>query len=257
MINTIIKEGYFLEIPHNVKKKTDAGLNLNKWLRKELKRIGVPVSDPCCNDIVIPPSGTDTRLHNPHITGNNLVFDILNTTTLAVTPNAVSVALPTDAIVNITIAGNTLTYTNKAGVSTNLTLPAATPETALTAVDSATIDFTTSGAANHTLTAVVKPSTTNGHVLTTVAGVATWVAPVAVSSTTEKVDSYTSLNSGTVVTLTSTPAAGTLPLVFRNGRFQLSGPDYTIAGTTITFSTAFGVSGGVVGPEQVAVHYKF
>lgn len=173
MINTIIKEGYFLEIPHNVRKKTETGLNLNKWLRKELKRIGVPLSDPCCNDTVITPTTADTRLHNPHMSGNDLVFDILNVTTNVITPNAVSVTLP---------------------------IP---------------------------LTLV------------------------------EYVDVFPNLISGTVVTLTNMPAINTIPLVFRNGRFQREGVEYTRAGLIITFTTSFGISGGAVGPEEVAVHYKF
>jgi len=171
MKRLIIKEGYFQEITAKSKKKIENGLDFNSWLRVELLRLGVPFSDACCNDPIIPPTGVDTRLDNPHIIGNNLVFDILNVTTNVVTPNAVSVTLP--------------------------------------------------------------------------------------GATTEIVNVFPNLNSGSTVTITNTPAVNTIPLVFRNGRFQVEGTDYTRSGVTISFTIPFGISGGAVGPEEVAVHYKY
>lgn len=57
---------------------------------------------------------------------------------------------------------------------------------------------------------------------------------------------------GSSVTLTGTPAAGSLISVHRNG---LLDTDYTISGAVITFTTAFGASTGAVFSESVVVDY--
>ncbi len=57
---------------------------------------------------------------------------------------------------------------------------------------------------------------------------------------------------GSSVTLTGTPAAGSLISVHRNG---LLDTDYTVSGSVITFTTAFGASGGAVFSESVIVDY--
>ena len=74
-------------------------------------------------------------------------------------------------------------------------------------------------------------------------------------TTIEKEDHFPNLLSGTTVTLTSTPTAN--PWVFRNGRYQRIGVDFTIAGTVITFVTSFGYSSGGTAPEDVIVRYNF
>lgn len=59
------------------------------------------------------------------------------------------------------------------------------------------------------------------------------------------------LSAGTTVTI---PAGYTKVLyVARNGVIQIPTTDYTIAGTTVTFVTPFGVSGGAAGSESVLV----
>lgn len=57
---------------------------------------------------------------------------------------------------------------------------------------------------------------------------------------------------GSSVTLTGTPAAGSLISVHRNG---LLDTDYTVSGSVITFTTAFGASTGAVFSESVVVDY--
>ena len=57
---------------------------------------------------------------------------------------------------------------------------------------------------------------------------------------------------GNSVTLGATPASGTIVTVHRNG---LLDTDYTISGAVITFTTAFGASGGAVFSESVIVDY--
>lgn len=59
------------------------------------------------------------------------------------------------------------------------------------------------------------------------------------------------LTAGTTVTI---PAGYTKVLyVARNGVIQIPTTDYTIVGTTVTFVTPFGVSGGAAGAESVLV----
>lgn len=88
----------------------------------------------------------------------------------------------------LSLVGNTLSLTNGGSV----TLPSETP---LTAVDSALIDFTTSGTANHTLTATILPGTA-GQVLTTVGGVPVWQTPTAVAQTPNTSPTGTILTTG-------------------------------------------------------------
>ncbi len=57
---------------------------------------------------------------------------------------------------------------------------------------------------------------------------------------------------GSSVTLTGTPAAGSQISVHRNG---LLDTDYTVSGSVITFTTAFGASTGAVFSESVVVDY--
>lgn len=74
----------------------------------------------------------------------------------------------------------------------------------------------------------------------------------------EQQQQFTNLTTGSTVTLSSTPAAGSVLSVFRNGLMQLSGAgnDYTISGAVLTFSSAFGNSPGGAGGEDVIVNYK-
>lgn len=78
--------------------------------------------------------------------------------------------------------------------------------------------------------------------------------PVVIS---EKVDTFTNLTSGNTVTLTETPINTNIPMIFRNGRYQVLTTDYTIVGTLITFIKDFGVSSGASGFEEVSVVYKY
>ena len=78
--------------------------------------------------------------------------------------------------------------------------------------------------------------------------------PVVIS---EKVDTFTNLTSGNTVTLTETPISTNIPMIFRNGRYQVLTTDYTIVGTLITFIKDFGVSSGASGFEEVSVVYKY
>lgn len=70
-------------------------------------------------------------------------------------------------------------------------------------------------------------------------------------------DSFLGLTSGTTVTLTQTPLE--ILFVSRNGQIKLPGVgnDYTISGTTITFSTSFGPSVGGAGSENIQVNYTY
>lgn len=74
----------------------------------------------------------------------------------------------------------------------------------------------------------------------------------------EQQEIFTNLTSGTTVTLSSTPASGSILEVERNGLGQLigAGNDFTLAGAVLTFATAFGSSPGGAGSETVLVRYK-
>jgi hypothetical protein len=69
---------------------------------------------------------------------------------------------------------------------------------------------------------------------------------------------FTNLTSGTTVTLSSTPASGSILEVYRNGVAQIigAGNDFTLAGAVLTFAVAFGNSPGGSGGENVLVRYK-
>jgi hypothetical protein len=69
---------------------------------------------------------------------------------------------------------------------------------------------------------------------------------------------FLNLSSGSTVTLSSTPSAGTILTVMRNGLEQLEGVgnDFTISGAVVTFATGFGASPGGQGSENVIVYYR-
>lgn len=99
------------------------------------------------------------------------------------------------------------------------------------------------------------PQGTTGQVLTadTVLG-PKWTNGLAY---TEKVDTFSPAAAQTTVTLTSTPQAGYIVDVYRNGIRQTLTTDYTIAGTTITFLVPFDASSGATNTELVNVAYEF
>ena len=72
-----------------------------------------------------------------------------------------------------------------------------------------------------------------------------------------QVDTFLGLTSGTTVTASQTPL--TIIGVTRNGLDQIAGAteDYTISGTTVTFNTAFGPSGGGAGVENIKLIYSY
>lgn len=72
----------------------------------------------------------------------------------------------------------------------------------------------------------------------------------------EQTDIFTGLTSGTTVTATQIPLAAKLN-VYRNGRLADLTTDYTLAGSTVTFTTAFGISGGAQGSETVTLIYRY
>lgn len=74
----------------------------------------------------------------------------------------------------------------------------------------------------------------------------------------EAKQNFLGLTSGNTVTLSSTPLAGSLIQVFRNGLLLIEGVgnEFTVSGTTITFATSFGSSSGGAGGEDVVVFYK-
>lgn len=71
----------------------------------------------------------------------------------------------------------------------------------------------------------------------------------------EREEYFSNLTSGVNIPLISAPTRP--PFVFRNGRYQRVGVDYTYAGTTITFTLLFGFSGGGTPPEEVIVRYNY
>lgn len=148
---------------------THGEVDMRQWLYRQLKAFHLNPSDDCCETFV-PPTGvsdTDTRLTNPHVTGPNMLFDLLNVVTNVVTPNVITIPL---TLLNITTTlvdngDGTATYTNEAGTAVTITL--GTAQTPLVANNSNTIDFTTSGTDNHTLTADVKLDNTGNVTFTT------------------------------------------------------------------------------------------
>jgi hypothetical protein len=164
-------------------------------------------------------------------TDNGLFYDA---------PNVVTGASWSDAT-------NSLTLTFTEGV--NVVVPI---------VDSIANFFNTFNFSDGTNTTAVTNGDTvtfgnTGNVVSDVV-IATDAVTVAIN---EVEDTFDGLTSGTDVTLTSTPVAGAVLKVFRNGMKQVLGAtaDYTVSGTTITFNTAFGLSGGAAGSEVVEVVY--
>ncbi len=80
---------------------------------------------------------------------------------------------------------------------------------------------------------------------------------VTVDAGIETEDVFVGLTTGSTVTLSTLPSTQRVVEVYRNGLRQIRGlsEDYTISGTTITFNTPFGISGGAAGSEQVVVRY--
>lgn len=91
----------------------------------------------------------------------------------------------------------------------------------------------------------------NSGIITT--GVATDTLTIALR---EQKDTFTSLTSGTTVTASQTPIGATLD-VYRNGLLKELTTEYTVSGTTITFSVPFGVSTGATGGETVILKYRY
>jgi len=67
-------------------------------------------------------------------------------------------------------------------------------------------------------------------------------------------EQFLDLTTGNSITLANTPNAKPV-LIFRNGMFQFEGVDYTISGTSVTFTIPFGMGGGETGAEDVAALY--
>lgn len=115
-------------------------------------------------------------------------------------------------------------------------------------------DFTISG---NTGTDVVNNHETLTVVGATGSGVSTTVTnnTITINYTQPTKEQFTGLTSGNTVTLSATPTY--IHAVYRNGVYQMlgAGNDYTISGTTITFSDSFGASAGGAGIEQVEVVY--
>lgn len=73
----------------------------------------------------------------------------------------------------------------------------------------------------------------------------------------EIVDTFSNLTSGNTVTITEDIATNTIPMVFRNGRYQALTNDYTILGKVFTFLKDFGTSNGASGSEEISIIYKY
>lgn len=188
-------------------------VDMKRWLYSQLKAFHLDPSDDCC-ETYVPPIGTvdtDTRLTNPHVVGSNMVFDLLNVIDNTTTSNFISIPL-SSLNINTTLVDNgngTATYTNESGVATTITL--GLPETPLTATDSNTITFTSSGTANHTLIADVKLNNTgNVNLTSTVTGIkADVIIPpdinTAINNTIigKKIADYTS-ETGTITNINET-----------------------------------------------------
>jgi hypothetical protein len=157
-------------------------------------------------------------------------------TTVASATDTVTVTPPSG-----TVTGQVMTWDNTAGTWSAST-PAGTFTVAGTAGTNQTI---TLGTDTLTLTGLA-----NGIQIT---GSATDTMTFALR---EQVDTTTSLTSGTTVTATQTPIAATLR-VYRNGLIKDLTTDYTLSGSTVTFTTAFGISGGAQGGETVKLEYRF
>ena len=69
-------------------------------------------------------------------------------------------------------------------------------------------------------------------------------------------EQFLDLTTGNSITLANTPNAKPV-LIFRNGMFQFEGVDYTVSGTTVTFTIPFGMGGGETGAEDVAALYWY
>lgn len=70
-------------------------------------------------------------------------------------------------------------------------------------------------------------------------------------TSTEQTVEFLDLNSGNTVSLPSLP---TSVKVFRNG-IRLNSTEYSVSGLVITFTDAFGLSGGATGAEDIIVDY--
>lgn len=186
----------------------------------------------CLGDTVITaPAANNILQYN----GTNWV----NVTPCAALGSA-SIDCLSDVVITAPAANQALTYNGANWV--NLALPTGF----ITAVsDTNTVDLTVAGT---TLSADVLFSASAGNVAHNVTGVA--VIP--------KIEYFNPANGGTTVTVASAPLAGAIVKVYRNGMLQIPTTDWSIAGTTVTFVTAFGIStnGNNTGnDETVQVEY--
>lgn len=141
-----------------------------------------------------------------------------------------------------TATGQVMTWNNTTSV-----WEAVTPVTGSTFTVAGTAGTNQTISAGDTLTIT---GAANGILVT---GTATDTLTIALR---EQYDTSTGLTSGTTVTATQTPIASTLR-VYRNGLKKTLTTDYTLSGTTVTFTTAFGVSGGAAGGETVELDYRY
>lgn len=135
------------------------------------------------------------------VSSNGLrVAPVTPTNTPLTANSSTTIAFATSGVDNHTLTGSV----NISEVSGNvliqemdgLYVPTPTfTETPITANDSTTIDFTTSGSGNHTITAAVKISLTGGNIISSNSDGIYASAPYTVSGTTNYVAKFTSANS--------------------------------------------------------------
>lgn len=149
--------------------------------------------DGVTNNVTVDLSALAIDINTASFTYNPLTGDLVITETDG-SVHTVDIGPFVETVTTLTntqATGNIIgTYTNEDGTVVNIR------ETPLTVVDSGLIDLSTSGTADHTLTATILPGSA-GDVLTTVGGVPTWQAPVAGAQTPNSSPNGTILTSGT------------------------------------------------------------
>ena len=174
--------------------------------------------------------------------------------------------LSTDAGNDITFGSDGGLYLSKDSLLTNVTWNDATNELVLTfdsgsVVNVPIIDSISAWLADFTITGDTGTDLVNNHETVNFTGTGGMRATVTANQVSyqyrTQVDTFLGLTSGTTVTASQTPL--TIIGVTRNGLDQIVGAteDYTISGTTVTFNTAFGPSGGGAGVENIKLIYSY
>lgn len=194
--------------------------------------------------------------------GNGITAAVSATDTLTITSR-----LSTDAGNGLVFGGDGGLYVPQAQLLTAAAWDDATNTITLTFANGSTVnvpivDNVSTFLMDFTIAGDTGSDLVNNHETVTFTGLNGIDTSVAANTVTftlaaESSEIFDSLTSGTTVVLAATPVAGTLK-VYRNGVRQYPGAtyDFTLAGTTITFAEAFGISGGAAGGEQVLVEYR-